>query len=114
MSELKIITNNQPRPAACWRDLDAKWQKEFDYVEDSDQPRFVRYNGEWYDAVDAQRITTSHRHAPMGWDMHVEPESPLAKWHAIASDSYFSGMLFRFGTDFGTGEGHIVVGRYFS
>lgn len=36
----------------------------------------------------------------MGFDMHVPSGFPLAKWHSIASDSFFSGMLFRFDEDF--------------
>jgi hypothetical protein len=44
----------------------------------------------------------------MGWAMVVEKDSPLASWHGIVSDSFFSGVLFKFVND------DVVVGRYFA
>ena len=108
---MQIITNNHPRPLLALADLPAKVQKDFDYLthdyEQSD-PRFVQYKGWWYDVADVQAIRTAPG-APMGWAMVVEKDSPLVGWHGIASDSYFSGVLFKFVNDY-----DVVVGRYFS
>ena len=108
---MKITTDRRMRWLEPWYDLPEKWQKEFDYIKPDDQysPRFVKYKGQFYDAVDTQRITTEDA-SLMGWAIHVKPEEPLAAWHRIASDSYFSGMLFRFDEDFEK----VIVGVYTS
>ena len=56
---MNIITNNRPRPMACFADLPAKVQADFDYVPLADHysPRFVQYKGWWYDVYDSQNIT---------------------------------------------------------
>jgi hypothetical protein len=98
-SEMKIITNNRPRPMACFADLPAKVQADFDYVMLADHysPRFVQYKGEWYDVYDSQSITRE-----LGF-------SQFAGWHGIQSDSFFSGVLFKLCDD-----DTVIVGRYFS
>jgi hypothetical protein len=107
---MQIITNNRPRPMACFADLPAKVQADFDYVMLADHysPRFVQYKGEWYDVDDTQAIRTAPG-APMGWVVVVEKDSPLVDWHGIQSDSYFSGVLFKLCDD-----DTVIVGRYFS
>jgi hypothetical protein len=106
---MNIITNNQPRMLKCAADLPAKVQDDFDYVkwEEGYAPRFVQYKGEWYDVYDTQTIRTADG-APMGWSMVVEKDSPLASWHGIVSDSYFSGVLFKLCDD-----DTVIVGRYY-
>ena len=109
---MQIITNWQPRPLQCLVDLPANARAEFDYIEEDDgyTPRFFRYKGSWFDAHDAQCIEAdSGRAHPMGWALHVHPGSPLAHFDAIASDSFFSGVLWRFGAD-----DTVIVGGYFS
>ena len=94
---MKITTNNQYRDLLPRAALPKKVLSDFAYV-CSDEPRFVHYRGEWYDALDTQ-VIEPHKGtvtSPMGWAMHVQPTDPLAKWHAIISDSFFSGVLFRF------------------
>lgn len=96
---MNIITNRIPRPLLCLSDLPEKAQKDFEYIEDPHQPRLVRYKGEWYDVWDSQRCPGAEapeatRHAFAGWDGYI-------------SDSYFSGVLFRFAD-----EDCVVVGRY--
>ena len=34
---------------------------------------------------------------------------PLADWHTVVSETYFSGVLFRWGA-----EDTVIVGRYFT
>lgn len=110
MSNLQITTNNVPRPLVPRSALPKKVRKDFDYIETWDEtPRFVEYRGEWYDAIDTQRITTSQVIGRMGWEHYVEPDHPLAEWDAIVSDTFFSGLLFRF-----TYGDTVVVGRYTS
>lgn len=109
---MQIITNWQARPLQCLADMPEKARAQFDYIESDDEyrPRFVCYRGEWHDAIDAQRIEPdngiAHR---MGWAMRVRPGSPLAHFDAIESESYFSGLLYRFVDD-----DSVIVGRYFS
>lgn len=105
---MNIITNNKPRPLACLADLPAKVRADFDYVEDELDARFAQYLGHWYDVFDAQFITREARY-PMGWAMVVCETSPLASWHSIVSETYFSGVLFRWGA-----EDTVIVGRYFA
>jgi hypothetical protein len=108
---VRIITNNKRRDLISLNDLPAKVQQEFDYVrEDGDySPRFVKYKGAWYDAYDTQGIDVSDtRTKPLGWAMMVKSDDPFAKWHAVISETFFSGVLFRFDGD------QVIVGRYYS
>ena len=110
---LNIRTDHIPRTLLTWHELPEAMQKEFDYItpDQQDSPRFVKYKGQYYDAIDTQRIVVERTNASrMGWEMYVTPEEPLAAWHAIASDSFFSGMVFRFDEDFEK----VVVGVYTS
>lgn len=88
---MNIITNRIPRPLACLRDLPQGAAKDFKYIEDPHEYRLVCYRGVWYDVWDSQRCPGAEapeatRHAFAGWDGYV-------------SDSYFSGVLFRFADD---------------
>ena len=112
--KITVITNNVPRPMYSYYELPDEVQAEFDYVRgDSDisaqqVPRFVQYKNEWLDVADVQHIRTGDGML-VGWSMQVPPDSPLAKWDGIVSDSYFSGTLFRL-----VDEEYVVVGRYYS
>ena len=104
---MNIITDNKWRPLASLTDLPAKAMKEFEYIDEDSihDLRFVKYKGVWYDAMDTQRITTgSYR---MGWDMYVTKDHHFAKWSAVISDSFFSGILFKF-DDYE----QVIIGRY--
>jgi hypothetical protein len=107
---VNIITNNKPRQMACLAELPDNVRAEFDYVNEDERycPRFVRYLGCWYDVLDAQFITREARY-PTGWAMVVAETSPLASWHMIVSETYFSGVVFRWGA-----EDTVIVGRYFT
>ena len=70
--------------------------------------RFVKDTGVWSDAMDTQRITVGNSFR--GWDMYVTKDHPFAKWSAVISESFFSGILFKFDEDFE----QVIVGRYCS
>ena len=109
---MKITTNWQPRGLEMWHALPKEVQKDFDYLDEGQkfQDRFVEYKGEWYDALDAQSITTNVQEMfRMGWSMRVNPDHPFAKWDSIITESYFSGVLFKWTTD-----DRIIVGRYYA
>ena len=95
---MQIITNKIPRPMCTFLELPAKVQADFDYVEEDGQysARFVQYKGWWYDVYDTQSI-----HRSLGFDQ-------FKGWDGIASDSYFSGVLFKFADD-----DSVIVGRYY-
>lgn len=95
---MNIITNNRPRPMVCAADLPAKVQDDFDYVkwEEGYEPRFVQYKGWWYDVADSQFV-----HQSLGFDQ-------FKGWNGVQSDSFFSGVLFKFINDY-----DVIVGRFY-
>jgi len=105
---MKITTDNKPRKLVALFEIDK--QEDFDYIKGDDAytPRFVKYKGTWYDTHDTQGIIVGDG-GLAGWNMKVSTESPLAEWNSIASDSFFSGLLFHF-----VGEDEVIVGRYMS
>ena len=107
---MNIITDNKWRPLASLTDLPAKAMKEFEYIDEDSihDLRLVKYKGVWYDVRDTQRITMGNSFR--GWDMYVTKDHPFAKWSAVSSDSFFSGILFKFNEDFE----QVIVGRYCS
>lgn len=113
MTTMEIKTDNRPRPLVSFHDLPPKVMLDFDYIDDENDmhsDRFVQYKGAWYDTLDTQAIRVS-KDCPMGWAMVVAPDHPFADWHAIVSETFFSGVLFKFVND---DYDHVVVGRYYS
>lgn len=103
-----IKTNFQYRDILSWYDLAPKEQAEFNYIKDQNRAEwseFFRYRGNVYDLGDFSRIITEHR---PGFYHYTEPDSPLAQWEAIASDSYFSGVVIKYNED----HSKIIVGVY--
>lgn len=98
---MKIYCNWQPRELVPIMGVPYKHLPQFDYVKakEEDQDRFVLYRGQWYDVGDVQSIVVQQVHHPLGWGMVVEPFSLLAKFHAIAPQGFFSGVLFKFVPD---------------
>jgi hypothetical protein len=92
---MKIITNNHPRPLAWLAELPGKVRTEFDYVGDDFDRRFVQYKGHWYDVYDSQACG-------VGFDQ-------FKGWDGIVSETFFSGVLFRFAD-----EDQVIVGSYFA
>lgn len=104
--QITIKTNNHARELLCWYELPAGIGPEwFDYVTGEDQysARFVNYRGSWYDVNDTDNGFGSGMPAVFaGWDSYV-------------SDSFFSGVVFRFPCiDGRTDYESVVVGRYYS
>lgn len=101
---MNITTNRIPRPLQCLHDLPKGAAGDFKYIEDPHEPRLVQYRGEWYDVYDSMtcpgaEAPEASRNAFSGWDSYI-------------SDSYFSGVLFRFADESASGDDHVVVGRY--
>lgn len=102
---MKIVTNNQSRDILSWWELTPKEQKEFDYLDEGDGS-FFRYKGLVFDLGEFMRIDKSTappgRWRPLreGWE----------KWDGYASDSYFSGVLVRYSSDYDS----VIVGSYFA
>jgi len=95
---MKITTNNIPRQMVSFYDLPLKAQSDFDYIDDGDKYsyRFVAYKGNFYDVYDTQRIAIDNGcNGRFDFCMLVSPDSILAKWHSVLSESFFSGVLFR-------------------
>lgn len=108
---MKIITNWKPRNLQCKAEMPAKAAADFDYTKDDYEYRFVQYKGAWYDVFDTQRIYADNdSRTYMGWGMRVHPGSPLTHFDCIISESYFSGVLFRYCAE----DDSVVCGRYFS
>lgn len=107
---MNIITDNKWRFLVSLTDLPDKAMKEFEYIDEDSihDLRFVKYKGVWYDAMDTQRITKGNSFR--GWDIYVTKDHPFAKWSAVISESFFSGILFKFDEYFE----QVIVGRYCS
>ena len=107
-----LTCNNQPRALLALFELTESERSEFDYVTGDDEytPRFVRYRGWVYDVHDTQRIESDTGRAhPMGWAMRVHPGEPLARFDGVATETYFSGVAFRF-----VGSDSVLVARFYS
>lgn len=100
---IEITTNNH------WKELIAKWElptevaADFDYVDENSGNRFFQYRGVWYDANEFTFIISS-ADSIHGLGHRVEADSPLASWHGISTDSFYSGVVIRYEEDlFGSG-----------
>jgi hypothetical protein len=90
---MKIITNNHPRDIIAGYELTEDERKEFDYIRIWEDAQFIRYKGELYDLNDLEQ------------NPGVFPE-----WSAYISDTFFSGVLFKFVNDFE----QVIMGRYYT
>jgi hypothetical protein len=110
MSDVEIITNNVPRDVISAWELTAAERAEFDFVDwdaverGEASPEFFRYRGQLYYTESEGRPGF----AP-GWDAYL-------------SDSFFSGIVYRWPVAEPANEFHdaqidyerVVVGRYYS
>jgi hypothetical protein len=112
-NQITIITNNQARDVLRSYDLTEKERLEFDYIEginDADCfASFFRYKGQVYDLGEFVRLV--ERSKQVGFEHDCDEASPLLKWHGIATESYFTGLLVRYA---GSDCESVVVGRYYS
>ena len=99
---MEIISNNKPRFIIYGFELADKEKEQFDYLEDIDQCSFFRYKGNLYDMGEFMRIDKSTAPHPQrkGWE----------DWDGYSSDSYFSGILVQYASDYES----VIVGRYYS
>jgi len=97
---MKIITNNHPRDIISGDELTADERKEFDYIDwnsDVYDQHFFRYKGNVYDLGDCEVWT--------GFTINI-----LAGWSGYYSESFFSGVVFRYTEDME----QVIVGRYYT
>jgi hypothetical protein len=108
MSDVTVVTNNQPRNLIDGWELTAKERADFDYLdwasiqEGTDGATFFRYRGQLYDLGEFQRDYGITRDS--GLPAH------LSKWDGYQSDSFFSATVVRLSNDGET----VVVGTVLS
>ena len=99
MSELRIITNNQPRDLLMWHELTDAERKELDYITNPEDrgTDFFRYKGWIYDVGEFEL-----------------PGDHFPGWDGYHGDSFFSGILIRYPREeWGALDTeHIIVGWY--
>jgi hypothetical protein len=97
---VNIITNHTRRPLINFLELTHKESKDFDYVTEDrwyDQ-RFFRYKGNVYDTQDCER--------PAHTDL-------FPGWYGYFSETFFSGVLFKYDKMFAY-HNVVIVGRYYT
>lgn len=96
---MKIIHNNQYRNVIGWHELTKKEQAEFDYIDnpEEDATDFVRFKGQVYD---------------LSQTMCTPEQSELADFDAYISDSFFSGIAFKF--DLNNCDTRVLCATYYS
>lgn len=98
---MKITTNNARRELLALFQLPEKDRLEFDYVKGDDIycNRFVKYKGVWYDVQDTMAVLPE-RYPCM---------QPFKGWDSYIDETFFSGVLFKWGAD-----DTVIVGSYYS
>ena len=93
MSEVTIITNNQPRDILYGFNLPEKYRKEFDYLTDEEYANheFFIYKKQAYSLSEFMRTDS------------------FKDWDGYSSDSFFSGIVIKIIND---GDS-VIVGRYY-
>jgi hypothetical protein len=95
---VRVITNHQPRDILRWWDLTPADLERLDYGTDDeawlDERWFIRYRGDVVDITDADGGATG--------------ELGRKGWEAYQSDSFFSGLVFRYVDNYEA----VIVGRY--
>ena len=93
---MRIVTNRVPRRLHLYAALPPKVRKDFDYLSINDSvPRMVLYRGVWYDVLDSES------------PVNLPAENPLRAWDGFISDSFFSGVVFKFADD-----DNVICGRF--
>ena len=94
---MKIITNNKPRTLLSIDELTETEKAEFDYMDGdaaADCAQFFRHRGVVYTTQDFMRVE--------------DKDGPLADWHGVYGESYWSGKVIRYIDD------DVVVGSFYS
>lgn len=86
--EIKVKTNHSYRNLVSGYELNHKWRKEFDWMDDETfgSADFVVYRGHIYAVSEFMRIDNHHYELKNNWD-------------GYHSDSYFSGIVIKFSDD---------------
>jgi hypothetical protein len=106
-----IITNNHPREIIDAWDLTVPEREEFDYLDwekiekGEDSREFVRYKDELIDLGDIEVIS--------GYTGAMTGET-FKGWEGIRTDSFFSGLLFKWVKVDYDWEWRVIVGRYYT
>ena len=106
MSDVTIITNNHKREVLDAWQLTLSDRAEFDYLDwpaierGEDSATFLRYRGRLYDLNDTEP-------GPGSSGMPAQ----LGGWDAYVSDSFFSGVVFRYVHD--DDDYTVIAGRYY-
>lgn len=97
---IHITSNYHVREAISGSVLPETIRKQFDYISDEEWEwhDFVKYRGEWYDLNDVERAPDNLR--AMGWDDFV-------------SDSFWSGIAFRYFDKEGHNLDGVIVGSVY-
>jgi hypothetical protein len=114
---LTIVTNNHQRDLLAGYEIPAAvWNSEFDYLgkyEESNEnamtPRFFKYQDSWYDEGDMMP-TNDHN----GAFAHGHRGLAEAGYDGWISDTHFSGIAIRYGTDWAgqTDYSTVIVARF--
>ncbi len=83
MSDLKIVTNNIPRPVVYGYELTDKQKADFDYLDDVDSAAFVIYKGIVYAMDEIMRLPAGSLEYSAGY-------------HGYYCNSAFGGVIFKF------------------
>lgn len=100
---LKFTTNNHRREIIRDWQVPPAVREQFDYINwaacerGEDSASFVQYRGEWYDLGDVMRATG---------------EIAAAGWDGFNSDSFFSGIAFKWGTD--DSDEHVIIATVYA
>lgn len=105
---MKVTTDHRPRKMKAWIDLPEKQRDYYDYLDDTERfmTRFVRYRGAWYDTFDTEPIRTKKS---LKYECVIDESSPLSEWDAMLTETFFSGILFKF-----IDEDLVICGRYYT
>ncbi len=105
---VRVITNNVPRIILDGSQLTASERADFDYLDwdaierGEDSRDFVRYRGRIYCVSDFS--------ADYGITRGAGLPAHLARWDGYLSDSFFSAVVVRYGTDDTFGSDYVVMG----
>jgi len=107
MDKPEIIGNGVPREVIYGFQLSEKEKADFDWMDDIDDQRFFRFKGQVYAFSEIMAVhNTVHNPNPPEW---------MKEFDGYSSDSFFSGILIKFGSnDFPDDADCVRVYTYYS
>ena len=93
---ITITTNGHARDLVSWNDLPDKERDFYNYLAEEEQwaNRFVKYRGSWYDIGDEFQPLVPIG-TPGAFAHRVEPDSPMAAWTGICTQSMFDAIVMK-------------------